>query len=255
MITWFEYSNPVTLRIVSPGFPFTRLFLLCILIPGCAVLRADTIYTNFGAGSTYSAGTGLIVTNDAAGPSVAIGFTPAFDYNLTSIEFVATDIFTDDSPDVTIGIFADNGGQPAETAIESFAIGPLGQFGEAVPVMTVTSVLQPLLQANTLYWVGMDGPAGSFIVWNQNATLATGFSVTDGSGNWSASSSAQGVVEIDGNLATVAGAPDPASTQSFSGSTPEPRAAWLIAGGLAAIAYLTRRRDRRALRRPETGNR
>lgn len=219
----------MSLQSAAPWF-----FVFSVLIPGGSVLRADVIYTNFAAGDTYAAGNGLIVTNDTlAGSSVAIAFTPSANYDLTSIEFVATDLIPDDLAQVTIGIFADNGGQPGGFALESFTVNSLGQFGNLVPVLTVTSVLQPLLEANTVYWVAMDSPTGNLVVWNQNTTLASGFSITDGSGNWSASNQLQGVVEIDG---TPASSGLISETQSSAGSTPEPGTWWLMAAGLAVIA-------------------
>jgi hypothetical protein len=233
-----------------------------LLFAAGSAIRADVIYTNFGSGNSYSTGAGLIVTNDgSAWSSVAVGFVPSADYNLSSIEFVATDLIPADAG-ATLGIFMDNGGQPGGAPVELFTLaGSLGQFGNAVPVMTVTSLLQPLLQANTLYWIGMQGPAGSFIIWNQNSTNAAGYSMADGSGNWTASDQAQGVVEIDGTLAPVVLdpllGPTPAQNQDSGPAIPEPSDVWLITGGLAAVAFFVRRTVRQrsdtiALHRPET---
>jgi hypothetical protein len=214
----------------------------CVLILCCGVLEADVIYTNFAAGDAYSAGNGLIVTNDKlAGASIAMPFTPAANYDLTGIDFVATDLIPDDSADLTIGIYGDNGGQPGGPALESFTVDTPGQFGNLVPVLTVTSAMQPLLEANTVYWVAMDSPTGNLLVWNQNTTLAAGFSVTDGSGNWSASSQAQGVVEIDGTLVSNSFSLE---TQALAGTIPEPETWWLMAAGLAALFVENRRRNR-----------
>ena len=250
----------MSLRIGFPRLFALSALILAGLVPGAQHLRADVIYTNFGTGNTYSAGSGLIVTNDnQAWSSVAVAFTPVANYNLTGIEFVATNIIPDDTG-ALIGIFADDNGQPGGAPLESFASGPLGMFGNTVPVMTVTSVLQPLLLADTQYWIGMEGPAGGFIVWNQNLTLADGYSQTDGSGNWSTSSADQGALEIDGTLSpdqpppAVTPPPDdsdlappvtpvfpisnqpPAANEEFGAVTPEPAAWSLMAGGLLAIA-------------------
>jgi len=261
---------------VSLRIGFLRILTLSVLIlaglvPGARRLQADVIYTNFGTGDTYSAGSGLIVTNDnQAWSSLAVAFTPLANYNLTSIEFVATELIPDDTG-AMIGIFADNNGQPGGAPLESFALGPLGMFGNTAPVMTVTSILQPLLFADTQYWIGMQGPAGGFIVWNQNLTLADGYSQTDGSGNWSTSNADQGVLEIDGSLSPDQSPPvvvdpdapptsdsDPpdtsalllssqttSQTEEFASVTPEPAAWWLMAGGLLAIAGYKRLTARR----------
>jgi hypothetical protein len=225
-------------------------------------LQADVIYTNFGTGDTYAAGAGLIVTNDGlAWSSVAVAFTPAANYTLTSIEFAASDLIPDGPNSVTISIYDDNAGQPSLRPLESFTSGPLGQFGTLVPVMTVTSLLQPLLLADTQYWVGMNASAGDLVVWNQNITLAEGFSRTDGSGDLSTSGTDQGVVEIDGVLAPGTFEPDLSLGEESISVIPEPGSCWMLAGGIAMIAglfrlkaagSLTGRRESPLLQLPET---
>lgn len=228
-------------RVPSAPAILRGFLILASLLGASLSLRADVIYSNFGPGDSYAAGTGLIVTNDdQAYSSLAIGFTPSADYTLTSIEFVATSLIPDDSADITIGIFADNGtGQPGGAPIESFTVGGLGTFGDdAAPVLTVNSLLQPLLQADMTYWIGINAAPGDMVVWNQNITGALGYSSTDGSGNWSSSPTDQGVVEIDGTLQNLV---SDSSQNSPASSTPEPRAWSLLAGGLAALALTARR--------------
>jgi len=221
---------------------FPRTFLICMVV-FAGMARADVIYTNFGTGDAYAADTGILITSDnVEGSSVAIAFTPAENYTLSSIEFVATDLFPGDQDPVTLDIFADNGtGQPSQSPLESFTVGPLGQWGDAVPVITFTSILQPLLLADTQYWIGLGAAPGDLLVWNQNLTGANGFSETDGNGNWSGSDpfQAQGVVEIDGTLAAVIAQPDTVPGQNLP-STPEPGVFGLMATGLAMTALLHR---------------
>ena len=218
----------MSIRISAPWF-----LIPCILI--VPVLRADVIYTNFGTGDAYSSGAGLIVTSDnTAWASVALAFTPLANYDLTSIRFVASEIVPDDLG-VSIGIFADNGGLPGGLPLESLTLrGPLAQFGSSAPILTVSSLLQPLLQANMQYWIGLSAPAGDVVVWNQSVTLSLGFASTDGSGNWSASNLDQGVVEINGTLVPDVPepllthlvnsplGPIPSQTEDSTDSTPEP---------------------------------
>jgi hypothetical protein len=219
-----------------PRIPIAGIIVLAGLAMGFNSLRADVIYTNFGTGDAYAAATGMLVTNDGlAWSSAAIAFTPVENYTLTSIEFVATSLLADSTDFVTLDVFTDNGGQPSSTVLESFTAGPLGQFGDTVPVMTGTSVLQPLLLAGTQYWIGMNAPAGDFIVWNQNTTLADGFSQTDGSGNWSTSDADQGVIEIDGTPSAVVADPDVVSNLDSLSYVPEPGSWWLMAMGLTVI--------------------
>ncbi len=215
-----------------PGVSTARLLPVLILggLFHVASLRADVIYTNFGVGDTYASDAGLIVTHDGqAWSSVAVAFVPQSSYYLNSIEVVATDLFTDEAA-VSIGVFADNGGQPGGTPIEELAFGGLGQFGQKVPLLTFTTQLNPLLLANTTYWIGLNASDGSMVVWDQNVTQTRGFMQSDGSGNWSASSLDQGALRINGTLAS------PASSNSDVNTVPEPATWLLLAGALALLA-------------------
>lgn len=227
---------------MSRNLPVSCTLLLAGLIACAGILQADTIYSTFGPGFSFATGTGAIVTNDPlADASVAIAFTPTANYDLTSIEFVASDLFPEDLSPITIAIFADNGGQPGSQPLESFTTGSFGPFGEAALVTTVTSLSQPLLQAGTQYWIGMNASPGDLMVWNQSSTSAAGFSITDGSGNWSASDPAQGqgALEIDGDLVAAIAGPV-AQTNDSPIFTPEPLSWWLMASGLAVIARRAR---------------
>ena len=213
-----------SVRVVLP-----RLLILAGLILCGSVLRAAPviIYSNFASNDGYSIGTGLLVTDNSFDYSVAVGFVPLHDYTLSSIDFVATRQSLDSPDSVTMSIFADTAGFPGGPALESDTlIGQTVQFGSNAPVLTVSSALDPILHANTRYWVEMDGPLGS-LIWNQNTTLASGLAETDGQGSWFSSNFTQGVVRINGE--EIAPAPEPAS--------------WLLmAGGLAGIGQYLRSR-------------
>ncbi len=87
------------------------LVLLAALLP--AALQADVIYTNFGDGDSFLAGSGLIVTRDgAAWSSVAVSFVPAAAYSLTSIEFAATTLIPGAGGE-SLATFMDDNGHPA----------------------------------------------------------------------------------------------------------------------------------------------
>ena len=213
----------------------SQIFLWAIVLVGLGLggvpLRADVIYSNFGTGDAYAAGTGIIVTYDSqAWSSVAVAFVPASNYYFNSIELVATQLIPDAS-EIMIGLFADPNGQPGGAPIESWSLSGLGTFGDGVGVLSVTSRQDPLLTAGTTYWIGMNAPVGELVVWNQNITGALGFSRSDGSGNWSTSNLDQGVLEVDGTLAPLG----PGS--SDVATIPEPQTWWLMAAGLAFLVF------------------
>lgn len=225
----------------SSSFPIPRILMFSALALCGGVLKADIIYTNFGPGFAYTDGNGVVVSNGSIETSVAEELPVlTSSYDLSSIEFVASTTTPNPSNSVTIGIYADNGGVPAATALESITLtGQLAPFdGSLSPVLTATSVTNPLLAAGSRYWVVMDGPASESLVWDLNSTLTSGYLETNGTpGDWIDSpnpfaSETNGVFEVDGT--------------QISSPTPEPRTWMLLAGGLGLIIGLDRRRSKGA---------
>lgn len=220
------------MRVPAPCVLVPRVLILAGLVLCGSALRADTIYTNFGAGQAYASGSGVNVADGTNDYSVAEEFTPGANYDLTSVEFVATTQNASNS--VTVGIYADNSGVPGATALESFTYtppsGPLGTLGNLVPVISVSSVLNPELLAGNNYWLVMDGAPSESLFWDQNSSGTFGLVETNGTpGNWLVNPTnpnageTNGVFEIDGRF--VSGGP----------TIPEPGAWLLMASGLAVL--------------------
>ncbi len=181
-----------------------------------SVLKADILYTNFGPSFAYEDNSGVIVSNGQLENSVAVEL-PALtsSYDLSSIEFVASTTTPNSSNSVTVGIYADNGGVPAATALESITLtGQLAPFnGTLSPVLIATSVTNPVLAAGSQYWVVMDGSAAESLVWDQNSTLTVGYLETNGTpGDWINSPNpfageTNAVFEVDGTLVSPPTAP------------------------------------------------
>ncbi len=223
------------LQLPAPRHLVPRLAILAGLALCGSVLRADFIAGNFNTGGTYSTGTGVNVTDGTSDFSVSVEFTASANYDLSSIEFIATNDVPDPSDGLTLGIYANVSGHPGGTALESFSVsGPLPEHWQVdlVTPITVNSVLKPLLVAGTPYWVEMDGPTSATLYWDQNTAGKFGIAETDGKGNWLApaatSGTTQGVFEVDGDLV------------SGGSSAPEPHAWFLMAGGLAVVARAMR---------------
>ncbi|HEY4089233.1 MAG TPA: hypothetical protein VGM43_25060 [Bryobacteraceae bacterium] len=197
-------------RVCQTTLALAAVLLPVALLPGA--LQADVIYTNFGDGDSFLAGSGLIVTRDgAAWSSVAISFVPAASYSLSSIEFGASALMPG-SAGASLAVFADDDGHPDSTPLETIALdGLLSSFGDPSPLLKVKSSVHPLLEAGQTYWIGMNAAAGGLAVWNQTTALTTGFSATDGEGNWSTRSDVQGAVQLKGELVfeTPLPVPDP----------------------------------------------
>jgi hypothetical protein len=213
----------------------SRILLFAGLALCGSGLKADVIYTNFGPLFDYTDGNGVIVSNSLLEKSVAEELPVlTASYDLSTIEFVAATETPSASNTVTVGIYADNGGVPAATALETITLtGQLALFdGSLSPVLTATSVTHPLLSAGSQYWLVMDGPQSEYLVWDLNSTLTEGYLETNGTpGNWQNSPNpftgeTNGVFEVDGTL--------------VSSPTPEPGTWMLLAGGLALIAVFHR---------------
>ena len=118
------------------------------------------------------------------------------------------------------------------------------------------STVHPVLEAGQTYWVGMNAAAGGLAVWNQTTGLTTGFSTTDGAGNWSASDAIQGALQVKGKLVSVTPlpveesppAPDDPSPLLVSAAQPqeilipEPGGFCLMGFGLAALLSVRRQK-------------
>jgi hypothetical protein len=68
-------------------------------------------------------------------------------------------------------------GLPSGSIIEAFHFSnAMGPFGIANPLLTATSALHPILQANTLYWVVVDGidGSGTGAAWNDPLQINLG---------------------------------------------------------------------------------
>jgi hypothetical protein len=227
----------------SPRLLIQRIVIFSGLALCGSAMKADTLYTNFGPGLAYEDGNGVFVSNGTVETSVAEELPVlTSSYYLSSIEFVASTKNPALSNTVTIGIYADNGGVPAATALETITLtGQLAPFdGTLSPILTATSLTNPLLAAGSQYWVVMDGTAAESLVWDQNSIHTFGYLETNGTpGDWvnnpnPFATETNSVFEVDGT--PVSAAP----------TAPEPRTWTLLAGGLGLICGLARRRSKSA---------
>ncbi len=211
-----------------------------LLIFGAAVLfssalKADVIYNNFGPSQSFNTTFGLNLNTLGVG----VAFTPlANSYLLDEIDFVVARFNTDVANPNTIQakLYADVGGLPATTALESLTFtGTLGVLlnppditGPVPTVIQLQSSGRPLMIAGQQYWVVLvdqtNGNVGD-LIWNSDGNSTTGIVASKEQGQWSRLGNTAGALEVQGTIAPV----------------PEPGTLLTLACGLAGLVAVRRR--------------
>ena len=214
----------------------TRMGVWALLLGIPVVSRADVVFSNFGAGSSYNTTGGNFIGNglDGSGSNYAEGdtFTPTTTATFTSLEIALSNFFGPTNTDrLAVSLDANSGDAPGAT-LESFIVAPgtLGTLGNNNAPIVLNSVLMPVLTAGTQYWVTVSDQAGvDSNVWNWNSTGDTSDEAisTDGGATWfSPSGLTPGAYQVNGVQSTT---------------TPEPSASWFLIGLFAAAAAVFRK--------------
>jgi hypothetical protein len=193
------------------------LLVLCLL--AATTVRADTIFTTFGASQSFD--------NVSSWPigglekdEFAASFAPTQDFSLDAIDFAAV-LFSGSDP-LTVEI-TDSTGSPASPSapIETFEVASV----PGVPtVLTVDSTSHPLLLAGVTYWVVLSTAASSDFGWNWNDQGFVGVSFRNsGTSSW---------IPFGTEVPTPAF--DVIGSTPTSGIIPEPSSIWLLAAALVA---------------------
>lgn len=208
------------------------LIFLVLSLLSTGVSQADILFNNFGPGDTYNTTLALRVAGGTSGaPSEqesAVGFMPNATAQIGSIDFVAS-LFRGTN-EITLSLVNNNQGVPdtVSSTLESWTFtGQMGQFGTTAPILTADSILNPLLQAGTFYWLVMSPPVSdTWAEWNVNSIGDIGpvsFSF-DGGSTWSVGQPAsRGVFRVN------------------STAVPEPSTILLLGAGLAGVGLMGRR--------------
>jgi hypothetical protein len=171
--------------------------------------RADIVYSNLGPGDTYQPAVGWTV----AGPSAAIAaqevagvFTVSgADYVLTSLELALWHIEGDRT--ITIHLNENSSGLPG-AVIESFLVA----LSPGPEIVTLTSLLTPLLSNGSTYWITTEaGADDTWAAWNWNDQSALGWAVSlDGGASWQSVDTTSPAFRVNGTATNVV-VPEPAS--------------------------------------------
>jgi hypothetical protein len=120
---------------------------------------------------TYIRGDGGTIFGGPIRPDVMhikahpFSFTGLQSYLLDTVEVLACLSPPDAGYQLDILLMTDDGGKPG-TVIESFAFtAPFATFDASSHLRVGTSILHPVLEPDTTYWIAGTGPADSRIVW------------------------------------------------------------------------------------------
>jgi hypothetical protein len=184
---------------------------LCLSWLFCSELHAAVIYSNLGAGDSFIINREYDVNSNF----MATPFVTSDGGNLADIR---TPLFSLNDP-VTLGLYTDSSGIPG-TLLESWSAIVPGIPGQLV---TLASVQNPLLSADTQYWfvVTVTQAQRLNLAWYQNSQgFLGGIFESNDFKHW---------------LQFVPDSPAPAIELTSIASVPEPRASMLLAGGLLIL--------------------
>jgi hypothetical protein len=206
----------------------TKLWLGLMAAVLASPASGNVIYTNFGPGLSYNTGAGNPLGNAFDGNNYAQGlvFTPSAGALFDRLEIALSCPFLcPPAGAVTIALTIDAGGVPG-MVLESFSIpgSALGLLGVNNPPHVVTSVLHPMLDGGSPYWVTLAASINDSVAWNLNSTgsVSSGAISSDGGAAWFAPSGlTPGALQVESPI-------------------PEPSTLTLLGAGLLLLAYSVR---------------
>jgi PEP-CTERM motif-containing protein len=212
---------------------FTRLLVTAVAVVcvgAASPARASSIsYSNLATSAPSYLGTPLVLSGGSSIVGVELALASSFSLSAdASLDFLVLPLgYVLGTNAVDLYLMSDVAGVPG-TIIEAFHLTNLANWGLSTPLVTATSLLNPLLVANAQYWVVAAAAGTSVFGWNLNNTGDLGLASRINGGNWvGLPSSPAGALQVN---ATV---------------VPEPASLTLLAFGLAALAVIVRRSSQR----------
>jgi hypothetical protein len=196
------------------------VLLIGVALVGAAHGQGTLIYNSFGPGDTYVTYEGAGVDGPGSGNglfSSGFSFVPASALTLDTVQVAIATISGTNAFSLLIQAADGPSGIPG-TVLETFQVsGQMQPFGFVNPLITVTSVARPELEAGNKYWLVALGEGDALAAWNINNL-----------GLYGTYYSYQGVREVllDNQLICAF---------QITG-VPEPDSGWIFVLGFAALA-------------------
>jgi len=127
-----------------------------------APAKADVIFSNLGAGDSFTLTSGWVAGNrstpfGSVTLEIAAAFTPASDAIFTGVDFAAE--LLGQPGDLTVAVLVTGASGTPDAALETFTVG-----APALPsLVSIASSLNPVLKAGTEYW--LDISSASTAAW------------------------------------------------------------------------------------------
>jgi hypothetical protein len=160
---------------------FILFFMIVALLMGGQLNAQSIIFSTFGSGDTYQLGGYSIGDpNCIVGNEFTVGVTSS--YYLDKIELAVG--MHRGSNELDVWLMSDAGRYPS-TIIETFHFnGAMGVFGYNNPLLIAHSILHPVLNAGTDYWLVLSVPTGDFAGWNCSLGTSGLINAKQGAGSW-----------------------------------------------------------------------
>jgi hypothetical protein len=155
-----------------------------------APARGATVFSNLGAGDSFSLSTAWSVSGpDAGGQDVAAPFTVgATAFTLNSAE-LALGLF-DGTNSLNVSLVNDASGSPGSNVLASTTVSGIPSFSVSSPGLVTADLSGAsfVLEANTGYWLVAVADGDTAAGWSWNTTGGTGVVTRTNGGSWDAPS-------------------------------------------------------------------